>query len=362
MTGVQTCALPIYIGVVVQILFASHAYAEEGLFKPKEIVLPAPVEQSIPAVVRVYSNLFFDVRVFPDQAVLQNYEIAHAKRVKKTFRSDGTLWPVDTTFDSLTKTCAGGTKNQPGNAEVCAAFKTWSCIRHACAFRTDPLAGSATGFVVGRAMSGDLLVMTAYHVAREGIERCKRTGGVYIARPEAIPDLTVQFNGQPIKHKVILLANASAEDWHNGRDWALLQVPGTAEMPTHALPIASARPEKGERVWVVGFPTRTNRVLPANAKYQNAADELRISTGLVVSQPPDTEPRDRDDTFADADGVAGNSGSPAIDASGYVVGLFRAHTFYKDGDDLRVVRFGGEAELTPEPVLAQAVESITRSK
>jgi hypothetical protein len=102
--------------------------------------------------------------------------------------------------------------------------------------------------------------------------------------------------------------------------------------------------------------------LTVAAKYQNAADELRISKGLVVDQPLGTEPRDRDDTFVDADGVAGNSGSPAIDASGHVVGLFRAHTFHKNGDDLRIIGFGGDAELTPEPILAQAVESMTRSK
>ena len=355
-------AMARYIYALTAVLLASYADAEEGLFKPAEITLPPAVEQSIPSVVRVYSNLFFDVRVFADQAVLQNYEAAHPEARQKQFEKDGTLWPVDTTFDSLTKTCAGGTKNQPGNAELCVAFKKSNCASHACAFRTDALAGSATGFVVGRAMSGDLVVMTAYHVAREGIERCKRTGGVYTAHPEAIPDITVQFNGESMKRNVLLLANASAEDWRNGRDWALLQVLGTAGISTRALTIASARPEKGDRVWVVGFPTRTDRALTVEAKYQNAADELRISTGLVVGQPPDTEPRDRDDTFADADGVAGISGSPAIDASGRVVGLFRAHTFYKNGEDLRIVRFGGDAELTPEPILAQALESITRSK
>ncbi|HEY6621828.1 MAG TPA: trypsin-like peptidase domain-containing protein [Steroidobacteraceae bacterium] len=253
-------ALVLYTSAVMAILVASHAYSEEGLFKPEGIVMPRAVEQSISAVVRVYSRLFFNVRVFPDRGALQKYEAAHPQARQKQFENDGTLWPVDTTFDSLTKTCASGTKNQPGNAELCAAFKASKCSSHACAFRTDPLAGSATGFVVGRATSGDLVVMTAYHVARGGIERCKRTGGVYIARPEAIPDLTVQFNGQSMKRDVMLLANASAKDWNNGRDWALLQVSGTAGMPTHALPIASGRPEKGQRVWVVGFPTRTDRM------------------------------------------------------------------------------------------------------
>jgi hypothetical protein len=111
-------------------------------------------------------------------------------------------------------------------------------------------------------------------------------------------------------------------------------------MATDPLPIEAARPEKGTRIWVIGYPTRTDRTLTAHAKYLNAADELRISTALVVAQPLDTEPRDQDDTFADADGVAGNSGLPAVDASGHVVGLFRTHTFYKDGDDLRIARFG----------------------
>jgi S1-C subfamily serine protease len=355
-------ALVLYTSAVMAILVGSPAHSEEGFFKPEGIVLPPAVEQSIPAVVRVYSRLFFDVRVFPDQGALQKYEAAHPQARQKQFENDGTLWPIDTTFDSLTKTCASGTKNQPGNAELCAAFKASKCSSHACAFRTDPLAGSATGFVVGRTTSGDLVVMTAYHVAREGIERCKRTGGVYTARPEAIPDLTVQFNGQSMKRNALLLANASAEDWRNGRDWALLQIPGTAGMSPHVLPMASARPERGERVWVVGYPTRTDRALTAAAKYRNAADELRISTGVVVGQPPGTEPRDRDDTYTDADGVAGNSGSPAIDATGHVVGLFRAHTFYKGGEDLRIVQFGGDAELTPAPILAQALESITRSK
>jgi hypothetical protein len=76
-------ALVRFMAPWVAILLASHAYAEEGLFKREQIVLPPAVEQSIPAVVRVYSNLFFDVRVFADETALQDFAAAHPERAAK---------------------------------------------------------------------------------------------------------------------------------------------------------------------------------------------------------------------------------------------------------------------------------------
>jgi S1-C subfamily serine protease len=338
----------------------SSVNAEEGLFRRGEIPLPAPIRDAIPSVVRVVTKIAFDVQIFADQAALKANTALHPEREKKIFLKDGVSWPVDMTFEDTASLCAGPTRDQPGNAEICAGFKRNSCVSRSCRFVTDRLAGSASGFVVGRTSEGDLLVMTAYHVAREGIERLGRTGGVYAAHPCPVPDMEVQLSDKGQRHPVSIIANASAEDWRNGRDWALLEVLESRDTVLPALPLAAARATAAERVWVVGFPTRTDRQLTLSSTYRNASDELRISVGNIVAQPAEIAAADRDDTFADADGVAGNSGSPALNAKGEVVGLFRAHTFYQAGEDLRLTQFGGLAQLTPASILAQGFGAIAR--
>jgi S1-C subfamily serine protease len=335
--------------------------AEEGLYRVQEIELPAAVRAAIPSVVRVFENIAFDVQVFADADALKANASVHPERDNNVFKTGGgVLWPVDITFADLSDVCSGPTRKQPGNSDLCTAFARTPCASHACRFGTDRLGGSATGFVVGRADDGDLLIMTAYHVAREGIERLGRTSGVYAAAPAPAPDLEVQLSTDARRRSVQLIANASAEDWRNGRDWALLKVLGTSTLTLQSLPIAASRAKEGDELWVIGFPTRTERRLAADAGYPNASDELRVSVGRVRPSPDGTVPRDRDDTFADADGVAGNSGSPALNSKGEVTGLFRAHTYYRAGEDLRIANFGGLAELTPASILAQGLESLRR--
>jgi hypothetical protein len=331
------------------------AFAVEGLFRPDQVAVPEPVSGGLDSVVRVVNQIAFDTNVFPDTASRDEFRRRHPARNEKIFNQEGALWPVDVTFEALTELCGGPVREQPANAELCAAFARTPCPSHECSFVTDRLKGSATGFVVGRAATGNLLVMTAYHVAREGIERLRRTGGVCSARAQAIPDLLVVLRDAPDQsHAVSLVANASAKDWHEGRDWALLEVHGTSANPHKALAISRRPVQLGEQVWVAGFPTRTSRKLSASSPYQNAADELRISLGEVMATPSD-ESGSASDVLADADGVAGNSGSPAFDVRGMVVGLFRAHTLYRNGNDERMDHFGGLAQLVPASVLAEGL-------
>src|ERR1035437_4898462 len=91
-------------------------------------------------------------------------------------------------------------------------------------------------------------------------------------------------------------------------DIALLKVSGTFA----ALPLAATNPTVGEQIYVAGHPngdpyTLTNGIVakppaPADTSWASVKDEIQVT----------------------AQGYPGNSGSPVVDASGQVVGVFYA--------------------------------------
>jgi len=106
---------------------------------------------------------------------------------------------------------------------------------------------------------------------------------------------------------------------HPREDTALLRV---EPPPAHFLRLAPGDAAHGMRIWMAGFPLRSARRPEALAAhgYRDADGSLRVASGQV------TVSSHADYFEADVDGSMGNSGSPALDATGSVVGLFSRAT------------------------------------
>lgn len=321
----------------------------EGLYRPSEISLPEKVREALTGVVKIKPKIRFRVTLF---ASAEETAAARAHPPEKEFLPEGgTIWPVVLDWQTLQALRHHPTASlQPGFYELCAALEGLEAKSFPCTLLTKPLAGSATGFAIGHC-DGELLIATCYHVARDVIERFKRTDGVYAPTPVRALDLIIEVS-EDGSHRsdsyrevqpIFLVMNASQADWQQGKDWAVFKVPG--DIPIRVLERAPGAPEVGETLWAAGFPCRTRRP-PERLKalnYQDANDELRISFGEVV-EVKGTPPAE---ILVDLDGVSGNSGSPVFNNQGKVVGILR-DTTYREGEiDLRVRQYGGLAQVVP---------------
>jgi hypothetical protein len=339
--------------------------AGEGLFRPSESHAPAAIMGTLPGVVRVAPRIRFRLSVFATSEEAAGARGKPGARDKEYVPEGGVIWPVIMARSELNQLCTTGAQSaQPGFYELCEVESTIQGPLPQ-TILTSPVHGSGSGFVVGRLDNGDYIVATVYHIAREAIERTHRTGGVRVFRPESVPDLIVGVSRDG-KHEardyipvsdVRLLANASEEDWQKGEDWALLAIPSKGLPSLPILPIGKRIPLPDERVWVVGFPTRTRRQLPSNGTYHNADDDLRISTGAIVADADARKMSASSDLLSTADGVSGNSGSVVLNDRGEVVGLFRDHTGKEDESDLRIGRYQGLAQIVPVQFFALLIPS-----
>ena len=203
---------------------------------------------------------------------------------------------------------------------------------------------------------------TNYHVAREAIERHRRAGGTHSLRTaSAGPDLriSVSQNGRHTADSyekargATLLANASAQEWQEGKDWAIAEIPAS-EVPASArmLELSEEAPATGDTLYALGFPVRTVRDLPSGAPYRNAEGDLRVSVGVVVEGDSAAQAKSEPtDLLARMDATSGTSGSPVLNRQGEVVGLIRHHTHRKGEIDLNVGAYGGLAQIVPARVL-----------
>lgn len=140
----------------------------EGLYRPSEISLPKKVKEALAGVLRIRPKIRFQLYLFktPEEAAA-----ARSSHREKSFLTEGgVLWPVVIDIESLRRLCKDPCASlQPGFYELCQAFSEFKGQSFPATLLTRPLAGSATGFVVGR--KEGFLVATCYHVARESIER-----------------------------------------------------------------------------------------------------------------------------------------------------------------------------------------------
>jgi len=196
---------------------------------------------------------------------------------------------------------------------------------------TVPLDGGGSGFAVTR--SG--LVLTNYHLVTSEVSNHGRTAGV-IGVEARCKTLRAQVAHQVSPDhwewhdadRVWLVSNpsesAAIRDHADGagsllEDVALLRV---EPAPTSFFFLDPRRVNPGDRVWMVGFPLRTARAAPGLTQlgYADADGSLRVSSGEVIAV-------DNDEYFStDCDGSMGNSGSPVLNESGKVVGLFSRGT------------------------------------
>lgn len=339
----------------------------EGLWRPRQIALPGPVERALRAVVRIQPrDMRFQVTVLASPALARKARRAPGALEKK-FAGDGaTEWPVILSSSQLGSLCSRRSAVlSPGIHEICAAFRGGVCRNDPCQRLTQPVASSAGGVAVARLASGMDVILTAYHVAREAIEHSGRTGGQYTLAPVRVTDLVVSYS-RDVEHPgaayttpadVFLLANASEKDWHEGKDWALIGVRASQAPGLLAAPLARKPPADGDPVWIFGFPFLTARDSARVLGYADASGDLRVSYGLAVgaenlgANPPYV--------VTNADIVSGDSGGPLLNAAGEVLGVVHNSLCKPDGEiDLGTVKFcgvtlGTRADMIPGSLLAQ---------
>jgi hypothetical protein len=322
----------------------------EGLWRPGEIRVPEKVTSAFGGVVRILPrNMRFQLTLFQtEQAAGAARKLPHAR--DKEYGDDGSLlWPVLMARADIEKTCSiESAILSPGIYELCQALQKSKCIAYPCHITTEALASAAGGVAVSRLADGTVVILTAYHVARESIERAHRTAGQYTIKPVALHELSISYSDDsshsPASYRTVqdtyLLANASEEDWHKGKDWALLGVPISEAPGLKTIPLATQWPKEGDPIWVLGFPFRTERSTASVIGYRDADGDFRVSYGLAIgledvgAHPPYV--------ITNADIVSGNSGGPLINSDGEVIGIVHNSLCKPDGEiDLGTVKFCG---------------------
>jgi hypothetical protein len=366
----------VFLAYVVGVLAAILSFANqntlparepgEGLWRPGEIQIPGKVTSAFAGLVRIPShNMRFQLTLFQtEQAASAARKLPHAR--DKEYKEDGSLlWPVLMARPDLEKTCSVKSATlSPGIYELCQALQKSKCDAYPCKITTEALASAAGGVAVSRLNDGTVVILTAYHVARESIERNHRTAGQYTISPVATKELSIEYSHDssqsPASYRVIqdtyLLANASEEDWRKGKDWALLGVPGSEAPGLKTVPLATQWPKEGDPIWVLGFPFRTERSTAKVVGYRDADGDFRVSYGLAMgledlgTRPPYV--------ITNADMVSGNSGGPLINSEGEVVGIVHNSLCKPDGEiDLSTVKFCGVTLATSFDALGNVLSN-----
>ena len=195
---------------------------------------------------------------------------------------------------------------------------------------TVPLQGGGTGFAIDARGH----VLSNYHLVIAEVSHYGREAGVLDAE---VPCRSVRAQvAEADGHggwrwrdasAVWLVANPPAARalepdatgiFHPREDTALLRV---EPAPTSFLRLSPRHVATGDAVWMAGFPLRSARRAESRQAlgYADADGSLRVMHGRVTGG---------DERYfeADLDGSAGNSGSPILDDTGRVVGMFSRAT------------------------------------
>jgi S1-C subfamily serine protease len=135
----------------------------------------------------------------------------------------------------------------------------------------------------------------------------------------------------------------------SGRDLALLRIaPGVYP----ALTLTPVAPRIGDPVHIIGFP---GVVLSHELLGKSAAVEATVTNGFVSSFKVDTIGQDVIQT--DASAAHGNSGGPAIDAAGAVLGVLTFVSLAREGDVVQGFNF-----LVPASAVGKFLEGTDAAK
>jgi hypothetical protein len=293
----------------------------EGFFTPQQMPVPGVrTDDLIASLVRVLPKtiLCLDIAATADAA---------RARARNEAGNDGSeLWHRYFTSDDMARCSDPEFAMGMVRHEFCELVKAGASFP-----QSVPLQGGGTGFAISPAGH----VLTNYHLVTSEVGNHRREQGM-VNREALCRSLRVQVARRQVDGSwrwqdaaaVWLVSNppASRALWtdeaglaHPREDTALLRVDPP---PSGFLAMSTRAVSPRAQVWMAGFPLRSARGAASRREhgYDDADGSLRVSRGRVTATP--------DDGYfeSDLDGSMGNSGSPVLDESGKVVGMFSRAT------------------------------------
>ena len=288
----------------------------EGFFAPDRLAIPGlPAAALVAAMVRILPRTLLRLDIADD-----------AESAARLARNDdlpegGEVW--HRFFTEADKARA----NDPEFANAMVRHEFSAQVRAGATFPvTVPLQGGGSGFAIdarGHVLSNyHLVIAEVGHYQREDgardAEVLCRSVGAQIAERDGRggwrwrdADAVWLVSNPPAARA--LEADATGL-LHPREDTALLRV---EPAPASFLRLSTRDVATGDAVWMAGFPLRSARSAEARRTlgYADADGSLRVTHGRVTGG-------DARYFEADLDGSAGNSGSPIMDDTGRVVGMF----------------------------------------
>jgi hypothetical protein len=293
----------------------------EGMFAPTKLPIPnVDADRLLGSMVRILPRTVLQIDI------ASNSEEARALTRNEALPDGSECWYRYFTPDDLAKV------DDPVFAMGMVRNEFAQLVRHNARWPARiELNGGGSGFAISR--HGH--VLTNYHLVTAEVANHRRENGclatevlcrslkAQVARRcadgewEWMDAGAVWLVSNPPEARAVLKTGEHTSELRE--DTALLRI---ELLPEACLTLSHRLVEKGEPIWMAGFPLRSARHVQRRQEigYSDADGSLRVSTGHI------TAVEGADYFTTDLDGSMGNSGSPVFDASGQVVGMFSRAT------------------------------------